>query len=271
VSWLYKTPLYMIGPLIVVSMLAALEVGRRLGRIVPVAEQQVALISAPILGLVALLLGFSYAMAGERYALRRAASVQEANSIETFWLRTALAPEPVGSEMRARVRRYVDVHFENREAGIDEAMTAKLEDEGVRLQREIWGLLRSDAQREPEARRLLLLTPALNAMIDDGASALAARENRIPDAILIFLALMTVVSGVVIGYRPPHEQRSPILWISFVVVLGGVLLLLLDLDRPRRGLLQADTTPYERLRQSVTLDPGLALAPKTRPSTAAEP
>jgi hypothetical protein len=211
-----------------------------------------------------LLLAFSYALAGERHALRRRMSVQEANAIQTFWLRTTLVPDPTGSEMRSLVRRYVDLHFDHRMAGIDDAALAKIESDAVQIQQQLWALLRRDAATSPEARRLMLVTPALNAMIDDAASAVAAKENRIPDPVLVYLLLASVVAGVVMGYRPPEERRNLVSWGTFVVVLSGLLTLLIDIDRPRRGLVQADPTPYQRLRDSLSVDPGYALAPKAR-------
>jgi hypothetical protein len=254
-SWLYTAPFVLLLAVVVASLLAALEVGYRLGRIDPVAEQQASTIATPILAIVGLLLAFSFSMAADRAALRRVAAVQEANSIGTFWLRTSLLPEPTRSGMRSRVRRYVDLHFEHRRAGIQRARIDALEAEAGRLQGELWALLTEDARRDPEAARLRLVTPALNSMIDDSASALAARENRLPDAVLVYLYALLVIAGVCVGYRPRGEKRSPILWAMFTLVVTGVFVILLDLDRPRRGLIQADPRPYVRLRESMRDDP----------------
>jgi hypothetical protein len=212
----------------------------------------IANVSAPILAVVGLLLAFAFGMAGDRHALRRAAAVQEANSIGTFWLRTSFMPEAIRSEMRSRVRRYLDLHFEHRDAGISVQRLAQIEAEETRLQLELWALLDQEAQRDADAGRLRLVAPALNAMIDDGASALAARENRLPDALLLFLFALVAAAGVVIAYRPRAEKRNLVLWGLFLLVIGGVLMILLDIDRPRRGLIQTDLGPYIRLRESMT-------------------
>jgi hypothetical protein len=252
VSWLYSAPLPLVALIVVLVVLAALEAGHRLARSVPVDAQQIANVSAPILAVVGLLLAFAFGMAGDRHALRRAAAVQEANSIGTFWLRTSFMPEAIRSEMRSRVRRYLDLHFEHRDAGIRVQRLAQIEAEETRLQLELWALLDQEAQRDADAGRLRLVAPALNAMIDDGASALAARENRLPDALLLFLFALVAAAGVVIAYRPRAEKRNLVLWGLFLLVIGGVLMILLDIDRPRRGLIQTDLGPYIRLRESMT-------------------
>lgn len=254
-SWLYTAPLVLLAAVALASVLGALEVGHRLGRIAPVAERDASTVGAPILAVVGLLLAFSFSMAADRHALRRAAAVQEANSIGTFWLRTSLLPEPTRSEMRSRVRRYVELHLEHRFASIEATKTEALEAEAGRLHQELWALLTEEARRDPEAARVRLVTPALNAMIDDAATVLAAKENRLPDAIFLYLFLLVVIAGVAAGYRPSGETRNLILWGMFTLVVSGVLVILLDLDRPRRGLIQTDAAPYLRLRESLRAEP----------------
>jgi hypothetical protein len=254
-SWLHTAPFALLAALIAGCVLIALELGHQLGLRAPVLEGQAATIAGSILALVGLLFAFSFSMAGERYAARRAAAVQEVNSIGTFWLRTSLVAEPTRSEMRSRVRRYVDLHFEHRAAGLETAKTKAVESDADRLQRELWALLIREAHGTLEPERLRLITPALNAMFDDTASLVAAGENQLPDAIIGYLLALVIVSGVVVGYRPSTEQRNLVLWILFTIIVSGVMAVLLDLDRPRHGLIQPDTALYERLRDSLRDDP----------------
>jgi len=254
-SWLYSAPIPLLVAVLVVALLAALEFGHRLAQVAPIEEREISTIAASILALVGLLLAFSFAMASDRLALRRAAAVEEVNSIGTLWLRTSLLPEPTQSEMQRLLRRYVDVHLEHRRAGIDEATTRSLEAEGARIQDELWRLQADDARRDPEAARLRLVMPALNAMLDDTATVLAARENRLPDAIFLYLFLLSVIGAVVVAYRPPGEKRKVVPWTMFTLILAGVLLILLDVDRPRRGLIQTDVAPYLRLQKIMASKP----------------
>lgn len=185
-------------------------------------------------------------MANERLGSRRAAVVQDANFIGTFWLRTSLLPEPARSEAQARLRRYLDLHFEHREAIIDEDRTESIEAEAARLQKELWDLVLEDARSAPEARRQFLLMPALSTMLDDTASVLAATENRLPDAVFSIFSFCPQ-RGAAIAYWPPGEKRNLLLWGAFTAVVSGVLIILIDIDRPRRGLIETDMTPFVRL------------------------
>jgi hypothetical protein len=249
--WLHTAPFALLVGLILASVLAMLEVGYKLGRVAPVEKSQSSLISTPVLAIVGLLLAFSFSMAGERMALRRAAVVQEGNAIGTFWLRTDLVPEPTRSEMRRRVRRYLDLHIEHWSGGVNEAATKAAEREAARLQDELWALAMADAGRAPEAQRQRFVISALNDMLDAESAALSAKANHLPDAIFAYLFLLVLAASVVVGYRPRAEPRSVVLWCTFALVISGVLLVLLDMDRARLGNIQNDVTPYLRLRESV--------------------
>ena len=54
-------------------------------------------VQAAVLGLLALLLGFTFAMSVARYDERRALVVKEANAIGTTYLRAGFLPEPTGA------------------------------------------------------------------------------------------------------------------------------------------------------------------------------
>src|SRR6185436_16038471 len=91
-----------------------IEGGYRLGkwrrsRITDEKEQPVGAMVASILGLVALVLGFTFSLAGSRFDARRMAVLEEANAIGTTSLRAKLLPEPERSEVTRLLREYVDV------------------------------------------------------------------------------------------------------------------------------------------------------------------
>jgi hypothetical protein len=254
-SWLHMVPFAPLAALIAGSLLGALELGHQLGRRSSFAEGQATTVAGSSLALVGLLLAFSFSMAGERHAARRAAAVDEVNAIGTLWLRTSLVEEPARSEMQTRLRRYVDLHLEHREAGTDHAKLKAIEATADRLQREIWAIVMRDARGALEPTRLRLIVSALNETFDATATLVAAGENRLPDAIVLYLFVLVITAGVVVGYRPRHEGRNLVSWIMFTVIVSGVTVILLDLDRPRRGFVQTDSALYVRLRESMRENP----------------
>jgi hypothetical protein len=244
-------PIWLVGVLILALMTLGMELGLRLGRRWPINGEGLSRLSTPVLTVVAFVMGLSYTMAAERAVLRRAAVVAEADAIGTFWLRTRLLQEDLGAPMRETVVRYVDLHFEYRDEAPTAERRAAVVAEAGRMQEELWKLLLEEARRSPSSPVLLLVTNALNDMFDRTADVLAASENRLPGTILRFLLVLLMVGGVVLGYGLPEGARSTVLTLALAISLGGVMTLLIDLDRPHQGTLRTDVRAFVRLREQV--------------------
>src|SRR5678816_4889579 len=94
-SWLYTLPLGVIALAILVALLAAAALGYRGHRWLLERRGETDTEShdhplAAVLGLLALLLGFTFSLSLNRYESRRELVVQEANALGTAWLRAQL-------------------------------------------------------------------------------------------------------------------------------------------------------------------------------------
>jgi hypothetical protein len=230
----------------------ALEAGFRMSHPRRRLLEGAATLQGAVLALVGLLLAFSFSLSEQRFDLRRHVVVDEANAIGTLYLRTGLWSEPARFRMRDLLRRYLDVRIESYASGIREL--AGLAPEADRLQYDLWSLLEQEAPRLP-APTLLLSTQALNQVIDLGTVRRAEFENRLPDSVVYMLLLAVLGAGLLIGYRPEGKQRGVALWAIFAVLVSGLLFVLLDLDRPRRGLIQVSQRPLLLLRESLQSRP----------------
>ena len=113
-------------------MLVVTELGFRAGLRLFVAKDeprkgQIGGVQAAVLGMLALLLGFTFSMAVGRYESRRELVLQEANSIGTTFLRASFLPEAHKTGVEAKLRRYVDVRLDFYNAGNDAAKIAAAE------------------------------------------------------------------------------------------------------------------------------------------------
>src|SRR5262245_30039779 len=106
-------PLLSIFWVSVIVILAASEIGRRLGvRAGAKGGENVSTLQAGILGLLALMIGFTFAMALSRFEGRRDAVLNEANAIGTTALRARLLPVPHNKEALKLLREYVQVRLD---------------------------------------------------------------------------------------------------------------------------------------------------------------
>ena len=101
----------------------AAQIGAYLRRRRPLKDDEredFALVQTATLTLLGLIIGFSFAMATGRYDLRKNYEEAEANAIGTEYVRAGLLPAGDGAEVRAELRKYLDLRilfYQARNAG----------------------------------------------------------------------------------------------------------------------------------------------------------
>src|SRR3954469_10372946 len=99
-----------------------------------------AVLQGALLGLVGLILAFGLSLAVGRYQDRRAAVVNDANTIGTAYLRAQTIAEPQRSDSLALLRTYTDLAIHvTREVPSSSSLRATTAEQG-RAQRELWRL-----------------------------------------------------------------------------------------------------------------------------------
>lgn len=255
---LETTPLFIIGLVILALMLAGVELGyrgqgwlrRNKDRTEAGKGGQDHLLSA-VLGLLALLLGFTFSMALDRYEARRDLVLQEANAIGTTWLRTRLLEEPNRAAMSGLLRAYVDARLAWSETGASKADLAQTE----ALQQKLWTVTGAAMRTDPSPQLSRGVMDAMNQSFDLASARTAARLAHIPGHVLGILLLFAALSAVMLGYiladnGKPHRIATMLL----LVLLTLALVAILDLDRPRSGGIQVSQQPLDDLRGSIAAD-----------------
>ena len=191
------------------------------------------------LGVLALLLGFTFSIAAGKFEARRALVLDEANAIGTASLRAQMLPAGYDGEAKVLFDQYAEARVRLFDAGIDEGARQAANEVSERLHAQLWTL----ARQALEVNRLDvgtgLFIAALNDVIDMHGKRKAAYGYRLPDAIFLLIyavaAIAFALSGVAAGV---HESRSRVPTFVMAVLVTAVILFIVDLDRPQRGLLQ---------------------------------
>ena len=220
----------------------AMEVGYRIGRWRHARrpderEQPVGAMVASILGLVALVLGFTFSLAASRFDARRHAVLEEANAIGTTYLRARLLPEPQASESARLLREYVDV----RVRGIAEGKTAEAIARSEALHELLWTQASAAAKSQSSIMTGLFIQ-SLNNVIDLHAKrVLVGIRSRLPVVIWAGLFGLAMLGMSAVGYQAALSatRRSPAM-VGLVLAFAVVLFLIADLDRGQEGLLQVN-------------------------------
>ena len=192
-----------------------------------------------LLGVLGLLLAFTFSMSNTRYDTRRQVVIEEANNIGTVILRTDVYPDSMRSVLRSGLKEYVEARIAFYEAGMDMSKTMMYFLKADSISGTVWTAVAKFAKKDNITTRTSEMIPALNAMIDITTTRRAAGESTIPNSILYFLFGLCLSSGFLLGY----DHKGVINWvvvIGFAITLSATVFTILDLDRPRSGLVNLD-------------------------------
>jgi hypothetical protein len=254
----------LIAGILLALALAATESGFRLGRRAKsqVSEGTKALISViagSVLGVVGLLLGFTISMAVSRFEMRKQLVLEEANAIGTSFLRTQLLPEQDRDYISSRLRQYVYLRTRHVRAGDDlrilndPAALKAAREESTALQKDFWTRAVSCARKDPNMVPTGMLLQSLNQVIDLDAARWMAYKNHVPEAVIYVDSLVALLATTLIGYSiglagERHFFSESLLCLAIVLVISVVI----DIDRPRRGMVTVDQQPMLDLQQQLS-------------------
>lgn len=204
-------------------------------------------INGTLLGLLGLLLAFTFSMASSRFDARREVVIEEANDIGTVILRTDFYPDSVRINLRNDLKEYLEARIGYYQAGTDYAKTKQFSVISDSISKKIWNTTVAYAKTDYKLAKTSELIPALNAMIDITTTRRAASEATIPGSIMYFLIALCFCAAFLLGYDNKNHI-DPVLTGGFAVMLSITIFCIIDLDSPRSGLITLDT-PNEKITE----------------------
>jgi hypothetical protein len=257
-TWLDQAPLWQIGLVLLVVMILASAVGGILSRLAAKsqgekgADEKEGYIVSATLGLLALLMGFTFSLAIDRFESRRVLVLEEANAIGTTYLRAQLLDEP----HRARISRMLVAYTDNRIA----LATSPRDQVAGRLvtnDQLITDLWTATVAAFPSMKGYDFSSSFLetmNNLIDLDAARKVARMARVPSEVFFVLFLYVVMSAGVLGYAGTAKGgRGATVFLFLLLALS--LLLTLDIDRPTTGGVTESQLPMMQLKASLANQP----------------
>jgi hypothetical protein len=234
-----------VAGVLIAGILLSMEVGYRIGvhrrlRNSGTFQPPQATVESAIFGLMGLLVAFTFYGAGFRFDARRTLTVREANAIGTAYLRLDLLPPQTQPELRNDFRTYLQSrlavygYIPNAKA-----VNAAL-DRSSALQQSLWKKTVEAAKQSGPAEKSLVLS-ALNEAIDITTDSTVALMMHPPPAVFVMLGLTVIMASGLAGYEMSGAAtRDWLSTISFALVLGIALYVILDYEFPRFGLIRVD-------------------------------
>jgi hypothetical protein len=248
-EWLDKAPLWLIGVVLTLVLVAAEELGvrarrvasRRRAAVAGDADNGVSSLVGAALGLLALIFGFTYAMAQERYDQRRGLVMAEARAVVTSYLRYQALDEPDSSQLDRLMVEYAALRSQAIDPQVDRAGLGVLVARTEQMQSQIWALVVHGLRLKPE-----LIEPVMestNEMFEVAATRRAIVDARIPASIQIGLIVFAVCTSFFTGYGLSLDRRHRFATAALFLLFTFVYLLVIDLDRSYSGPIRVSQAP----------------------------
>jgi hypothetical protein len=227
---------FFLGTILIV--LGSIYAGFRLGRSAHRSsedekEAPISGVSGAVLGLTAFMLVFTFSIVAERYDARKALVREDANAIRTAYQRADFLPGPDRAETKDLLGKYLGLRLEFVQAGgIERSKTLRVETD--RIQRRVWNIAVSNAERDMNSDVAALYIESLNNLFEVNASRVAiGLQARIPFMIWVVLYGLTILGMLSLGY---HTGISGSKWSKATLILAlsfaMVITMIASLDRP---------------------------------------
>ena len=240
------------------GMVGALELGRRLGVRQRLSQPDggdpaVGAMDGMVFAVFGLLLAFTFSGAAGRFDHRRELAVNEANAIETAYLRLDLLPADAQPELRDLLRRYVESRLVSYQRLPDLAAFDAECNRSAALLGRIWKAAVPAAKRADPSPLGFLVGP-LNDMETARATRVALMWFHVPLPIVgMLLALATAASLLAGRALSVAPRRSWFNMLAFAVVVAVSLYVIFDYEFPRFGFIREDAGDQQLVRVLDTM------------------
>ncbi len=185
------------------------------------------------LTLLALIIGFSFSMAGSRYDERKNLEESEANAISTEYLRADFLPAADAARVRALLRNYLDqriLFYETR----DDKQLRQIDSATSQLSFELWSAIQAPSAAQPTSVRALAVS-GMNDVLNSRGYTQAAWLNRIPVSAWGLMTAIAICCNLLIGYGAHRGEAKTFLLLVLPLIVSISFFLIANIDSPRGG------------------------------------
>jgi hypothetical protein len=253
-NWLYASELMFLYPGLIILLEGSAGTGAWLGRRFRDATTEgadIGTLTGAALGLLALLLGFSFSLALSRYDARRALVLEEANAIGTTANFALMLPEPARGQILSLLRDYTEVRI-GLGAPYDPSKLNRDIAQSLDLQARLWRQAAAVTEAAPQSLPAYRFVASLNEVTNVHESRLTALRYHVPDVIILMLTSVAMVAMGFTGYQAGVTgSRRRVATLIMSLTIGMVLILVVDLDQPARGWIRVPAQPLVDTAQGM--------------------
>ena len=205
-----------------------------------------------LLGLLALLLGFNFAMASSRFEARKTLIQDEVTVIGSTYLRAKLLPSDLRGKVTALLKDYVSARIEFMRAGTDEKRLKAASESSRTIEDQLWNLAAAaEAQGEATAAMNLVIQ-SLTDVYNVNEKRRAEQDDHVPATVINLLLVVAIgaLGFIAYSYGLGHRRRHGSTAV-FAILIAMVFTITLDLDQPRSGFIRVGEESMLRLQEDL--------------------
>ena len=196
-------------------------------------------VSGAAIGILSLLMAFTFSVAMSKFETQRRLIAQEAAHITTAILRCDLFPDSIRNWLRADFKEYIEARIDYYNELDNDIAVQKLKRAGL-ISKRIWGHVTTLAKISDYGTRTAEMIPALNNVIDVSITRDGEKISKVPMLVLWVLLIYMLIDGFVLGIEI-HDKSKPVLvMFANAIVMALTLNLIIELHQPRTGLINLD-------------------------------
>lgn len=262
---LIYAPLWLVSAVLVAALIAAALLGwqlrhRREDEGAP-SDQEGYILSA-VSGLLALLIGFTFSLAIDRFDERRDAVLQEAQAIQSAYLKTQILGEPYRTKMSSLLVEYTDnkIALGNVEPGTEQKMLLAKNEQFLT---DLWAETLAAFPTIKSLDFSSSFVDTMNGLEEMDAARKEGRRAHVPTQVYAILFIYEIVAAGVFGFVMSGRRGREIA--AFLLLLFAMsMILVIDLDRPSTGRIKESQEAMVALSASLHARPPSAFG-KTPP------
>jgi hypothetical protein len=201
------------------------------------------------LGLLGLLIAFTFGMAIQRYDTRRTLVADEANAVRNAYLRIQVFDEPDRTMLSRGLLRWADVRVAFSTAR-DPRRIEAAEQQSLALATPLWNDALGAVNRKSIPLTWAMLDRATD-LFNVAAARKTALDAHVPVTIMRALMLYALLCAGFMGYDVPPGKRFLFASTVQFALLALAVTMIVDLDRPRSNLGAVSQAPLLRAVESI--------------------
>jgi hypothetical protein len=238
---LYELNFAILYPVIMILVAGATELGHRIGlrlREMEPRRADLGTLTGAALGLLALLLAFSFSIALSRFDVRRDLVLEEANAIGSTANFALMLPEPAQQSVLSLLRDYTAIRTN---LGVRAGQSRLQQDiaRSLDLQARLWQQAVAVTRADPQSLPAYRFVASLNEVNNIHERRITALHYHVPIEVVYMLTIVALVAMAFAGYNAGITgARRSLPPLIMATTVAAMIVLVVDLDRPNSGLIQ---------------------------------